>query len=81
MFEFVGIILGLSIYNNTLLELKFPRVLYKKLICPDEAKLDCLEEVKEIDPDLYRSLKYILESKEPLEEMELAFDASVVQFG
>jgi hypothetical protein len=35
MFEFVGIVLGLSIYNNTLLDIKFPRLIYKKLICQD----------------------------------------------
>jgi hypothetical protein len=34
MFEFVGKILGLAIYNNTLLDLKFPKVLYKKLLAP-----------------------------------------------
>jgi hypothetical protein len=28
MYEFVGIIIGLSIYNNTLLDLKFPRLVY-----------------------------------------------------
>lgn len=42
MFEFVGIILGLSIYNNTLLDIKFPRLLYKKLISPYGSKLDCI---------------------------------------
>lgn len=36
MFEFVGIILGLSIYNNTLLDMKFPRLIYKKLILADD---------------------------------------------
>ena len=63
MFEFIGIVLGLSIYNNTLLDIKFPRLIYKKLISTDESKLDFIEEVKEIDPDLHKSLKYILESK------------------
>lgn len=63
MFEFIGIVLGLSIYNNTLLDIKFPRLIYKKLITPEESKFDFIEEVKEIDPDLHRSLKYILESK------------------
>ena len=81
MFEFVGLILGLSIYNNTLLDIKFPRLLYKKLIEPENKPLDCLEEMGEIDPDTQKSLKYILGTKEPLESMELAFDASVVSFG
>lgn len=45
MFEFLGIILGLSIYNNTLLDLRFPQLVYKKLIEPDNTKLNCLEEL------------------------------------
>ncbi len=35
MFELVGMIVGLSIYNEVLLDLKFPRVLYKKLLAPE----------------------------------------------
>lgn len=35
MFEFIGTVLGLSIYNNTLLDIKFPRLVYKKLISQD----------------------------------------------
>ena len=36
-------------------------------------------ELKEIDPDTYRSLKYILETKEPLESMELTFEVLAVR--
>lgn len=43
MFEFFGMILGLSIYNTTLLELKFPKVLYKKLLQKEGQLLDALE--------------------------------------
>ncbi len=43
MFEFLGMILGLSIYNTTLLELKFPKVLYKKLLQREGQPLDALE--------------------------------------
>lgn len=31
-FELVGIILGLAIYNNILSDIKFPKVIYKKLL-------------------------------------------------
>lgn len=31
-YELIGIILGLSIYNNVNLDLKFPIVVYKKLM-------------------------------------------------
>ncbi len=32
MFELVGMMLGLSIYNTTLLDLKFPTLVYRKLL-------------------------------------------------
>jgi hypothetical protein len=51
MFEFVGMILGLSIYNTTLLNLKFPAVLYKKLLAPENAVFDSLYDLQEIEPD------------------------------
>jgi hypothetical protein len=36
-FELIGIILGLAIFNNVILDVKFPKVVYKKLlgISPD----------------------------------------------
>jgi len=33
-FGFVGMLVGLSIYNGVMLDLKFPRVIYKKLLAP-----------------------------------------------
>jgi hypothetical protein len=45
MFEFVGMILGLSIYNRTLLNLNFPKLLYKKLLLPENVEFDCLSEL------------------------------------
>jgi len=35
MFEFVGMLLGLSIYNRTLLNINFPKLVYKKLLARD----------------------------------------------
>lgn len=31
-FEFVGMLLGLAIYNSVHLDIKFPKMLYKKLL-------------------------------------------------
>ena len=31
-FELIGIILGLAIFNNVILDVKFPLVVYKKLL-------------------------------------------------
>lgn len=59
-FELIGVIMGLSFYNGVILDVKFPLVIYKKLL---DWKLS-LEDMKECDPDLYNSLKYLKETKE-----------------
>jgi|JI6StandDraft_1071083.scaffolds.fasta_scaffold00710_22 hypothetical protein len=81
MFEFLGMILGLSIYNTTLLELKFPKVLYKKLLQRQGQTLDALEELKEIEPDYYKSFKYLLETQESLDTLEMTFEAEMENYG
>ena len=40
MFEFAGLVVGLSIYNGTMLDLKFPRLVYKKLLLKEGESLD-----------------------------------------
>ena len=63
-YELIGIIMGLAIYNKTLLDLHFPKALYKKLLLanynekynnkkniPRNLKLN-LNDLKEIDPEL-----------------------------
>jgi hypothetical protein len=67
MFEFVGMILGLSIYNTTLLNLRFPAVLYKKLMAPENTVFNSLYDLQEVEPDFERSFRYILETQESLE--------------
>jgi hypothetical protein len=56
-YELCGILLGLAIYNSVNLDLHFPSVLYKKLL--DEPV--SLEDVEEIEPELYKGLKHIRE--------------------
>jgi len=63
-FELAGMILGLAIYNSVNLDVKFPVVIYKKLL--DEPLI--LKDVEEFDSDLYKSLKHILEYQGNLEE-------------
>ena len=46
MYEFAGLVVGLSIYNGTMLDLKFPRLIYKKLLLKDGENLDYLEELR-----------------------------------
>lgn len=66
MFEFVGMILGLAIYNTTLLELKFPKIIYKRLLAPENQEFDWLNEMTEVEPDYQKSFRYILDTKEAL---------------
>ena len=83
-FEFVGMLLGLAIYNSVHLEIKFPELLYKKILAkPDEVEstTEIIEDLREIEPEIYRSLKQILESTEPLEELELYFNIELEHFG
>lgn len=54
-YELVGIILGLAIYNNVLLDIKFPEVVYKMLL----KKPVTLEDLKELYPEKYTGLKHI----------------------
>jgi len=63
-FELAGMLLGLSIYNAVNLDVKFPIVVYKKLL--DEPLT--LKDLKEMDPEVYKSLKHIQEYQGNLEE-------------
>ena len=69
-------LLGLSIYNSVHLDIRFPRVLYQKLLKKTEEELttsQLLEELNQIEPEVYRSLKQILDSQEDLDSLELFF--------
>lgn len=63
MYEFAGVVVGLSIYNGTMLDLKFPSLVYKKLLQKEGETFNNLEELKDIEPDMYKSFKYIMETK------------------
>jgi hypothetical protein len=54
-YELIGVIFGLAIYNNTILDVKLPLAVYKKLlgIKPD------LDDMKQCDPELYHTLNYL----------------------
>jgi E3 ubiquitin-protein ligase HECTD2 len=56
----IGILLGLAFFNNVILDIKFPLVVYKKLLNIPAS----LNDMQEIDPELYNNLKYLLNTKE-----------------
>lgn len=44
MYEMVGVMMGLSIYNGVMMNLQFPKVLWKILVMPSEALLEAMAE-------------------------------------
>uniref|UniRef100_A0A3P9K827 HECT and RLD domain containing E3 ubiquitin protein ligase 4 n=1 Tax=Oryzias latipes TaxID=8090 RepID=A0A3P9K827_ORYLA len=60
LFNLIGLICGLAIYNLTIVELHFPLALYKKLL----KKKPTLDDLKELMPDVGRSLQQLLDYTE-----------------
>ena len=78
-YELIGIILGLAIYNNIILDVKFPLSVYKKLL----GIKPTLEDMKECDIELYKNFKFLLDSKDKnlKEELETDFTVTDDKFG
>jgi ubiquitin-protein ligase E3 A len=68
-YRLVGVLLGLAVYNNVLLDVHFPKVMFKKLLRQDTFKLSDLYTV---DPLLHDGLQKLLEYS-PKEEIEEVF--------
>jgi len=68
-FELVGALLGLAIFNNHILDLHFPLVVYKKLL----GHSLCLEDLKEVFPEIYRSLKWLQDMEHGISGLGLHF--------
>ncbi|KAL0839387.1 hypothetical protein ABMA28_016116 [Loxostege sticticalis] len=65
-FTLIGIVLGLAIYNNVILAVDFPMVVYRKLM----GKKGSFEDLADWNPILYRGLKDMLEyTGDDLEEV------------
>jgi ubiquitin-protein ligase E3 A len=60
-FTLIGIVLGLAIYNNVILPVSFPMVVYRKLM---NLKISW-RDLRDCNPVIYNSLKSILEYNEP----------------
>lgn len=57
MFELVGILLGLAIYNGIILDVHFPLLVYKKLL----AHKVVLQDLRDIQPTLASGLQQLLD--------------------
>ncbi|KAM4547804.1 ubiquitin-protein ligase E3A [Odontesthes bonariensis] len=72
-YTLIGIVLGLAIYNNCILDVHFPMVVYKKLMGKKGTYMD----LSDSHPVLYQSLKRLLEHTGNVEEdMMLTFQIS-----
>eukprot|EP01088_Endostelium_zonatum_P006689 TRINITY_DN18842_c0_g1_i2.p1 TRINITY_DN18842_c0_g1~~TRINITY_DN18842_c0_g1_i2.p1 ORF type:complete len:436 (+),score=82.30 TRINITY_DN18842_c0_g1_i2:165-1472(+) len=65
-FELIGMLLGLAIYNSVILDIHFPKFVYKKLA--DPSCKGTLEDLMEIDGDLAKGLQRLLDYKETDDE-------------
>ncbi|CDO95110.1 unnamed protein product [Kluyveromyces dobzhanskii CBS 2104] len=61
LYYLFGVVLGLAIYNSTILDLHFPKALYKKL-CSESITF---ADYEELYPDTAKSLKKMLNYEEP----------------
>lgn len=80
-FELAGILLGLAIYNAINLDLHLPNIIYKKLLnepynlevfylISQNINFHFFQNLKEIEPEIYKSLKFIQDYKnDDLEDM------------
>ncbi|XP_048362411.1 probable E3 ubiquitin-protein ligase HERC4 isoform X1 [Sphaerodactylus townsendi] len=79
LFHLIGVVCGLAIYNFTIVDLHFPPALYKKLL----NKKPTLEDLKELMPDVGRSMQQLLDY--PEDDIEdtfcLNFTITVENFG
>ncbi|XP_056271099.1 ubiquitin-protein ligase E3A isoform X2 [Pseudoliparis swirei] len=72
-YTLVGLVLGLAIYNNCILDVHFPMVVYRKLMGKKGNFLD----LSHSHPSLYRSLQKLLEHEGNVEEdMMLTYQIS-----
>ena len=74
-YELIGIIFGLAIYNNTILDVKLPISIYKKLL----GIKPTLEDMKECDPELYHTLNYLKTNNVTNLEEELDTNFTVIE--
>lgn len=78
MFEFIGILLGLAIYNGIILDIHFPLLVYKKLLGFPVV----LDDLKEMQPTLCSGLEQLLQYDGDVEnDLLLTFQVSHNIFG
>jgi ubiquitin-protein ligase E3 A len=80
MYQALGTLTSLGVYNNVVLPVRFPLLLYKKLL----GKQIRLRDIIELDDQVVQSMRTMLamgRNGEDVAELELAFTATVLQDG
>lgn len=79
MFKLIGTLIGLAIYNFTIIDLPFPLVMYKKLL---NEKIELID-LEELSETLANSMRSILayEGDDFKEVFDLTFEVSREIFG
>jgi len=83
-YEMFGALLGMAIYNQVILSIRFPPVVYEKLLVDDPAGFipGTLDTLMDIEPVLAKSLREMLEFDGNVEEVFCrSFVASYENFG
>lgn len=78
-FELVGLILGLAIYNDVLLPVQFPLVVWRKLLGANPT----LDDLRELDPPLGRNLQLLLDYQggDEQDAFEMTFEITREVYG
>ncbi|CAK90182.1 unnamed protein product (macronuclear) [Paramecium tetraurelia] len=78
-YSLIGKLLGLSLYNSVLLDVRFPTVLFKKL---QREKLK-EEDLKELDMETYTGFQFLREQTDPkvVESLGLTFNGTYKVWG
>ena len=81
-FFLVGAVVGLAIHNSIVLPIRFPLVIYKRLLTPKKPLT--LNDLREIDPQIANSLNSIAEmvsNGEDVSQLMLTFTATIDCYG
>lgn len=72
-YELFGALIGLAIYNNVILDIRFPLVVYRKLLSPHEKgfvdPLELFDDLLDVNPEVGRSLMQLLDFEGNVEEV------------
>ncbi|CAK90602.1 unnamed protein product (macronuclear) [Paramecium tetraurelia] len=75
-YELIGMLLGLALYNQVLLDVSFPQLVFKKLMNETVQ----FEDLKELDLDTYKALNLLSQYEKDDIEQAFAFNFSITEY-